>query len=244
MRAACVVAGWLLGGAVAQNLPATHTNYAQPASWDPALAWEPNAAEWYKDGWNGTARTLRFQPNVAVDMFAGRPFRLTLQDASSELWDVRLPLPGNIVAEVLGVNTDAAGVVHVDLMAAATAEAGDDSGYIVVGYPTTVAGTGQWYTQPVAVKLYAPGVATSRGAAGSAEAIDDSEWGWAGGFFIIFLVFDVTIVVGLIGHYAATYSTWQSPPEAKEEVVAAGIVPGGAGKSQMGAASAYSASVY
>ena len=249
MRAVGAVAGWLwLGSAAAQT-----TDYAEPASWAGAVGWEPNAAEWHRKGWNATARLLRFQPDVPVDVFAGRPFRLTLQDVPrGSLWSVRSvrdPLPSHLVAEVLGVAERVAGVVEIDLLAAATVQAGGDSGYLVVGYSTTRACSPtpcdpvtEYYTQPVAIKLYEPGEAISRGAAGSAAPIDDSEWGWAGRFFILFTVFDVSILVGLIGHYIYNIRTWDPPPESQEEPVGIGIGLPGGGKSQ-GAPSAQT-SVY
>jgi hypothetical protein len=220
-----------------------HTNYPAPNDWSTvagsggAIAvWEPDAGEWWRDGLNGTARSS-FQPDVSVDMFAGRPFRLTLQlneaATSSRQWKVREPLPG-IVREVLGINTQNAGQVHFDLLAADTVPA-DDSGYLVVGYTHAR----EWYTHPLAIKLYSSEQAVLR-QTGTSAPVDDTQFGFSGFFFWLFTACNILIVVGVGVHAAVNKSTWEIPPEAEDPDSHANLSGGdggGGGKSMLGAPS-------
>lgn len=193
-----------------------HTNYRPPDDWGTmsmsggsAAVWEPDAAQWWRDGLNGTVSNT-FQPNVPVDMFAGRPFRLTLEldeaATSSRQWKVRQPLP-DVVREVLGISRPYAGLVHFDLLAADVVPS-DDSGYLVVGYTHAR----EWYTQPVAIKLYESEQAVVR-QTGTSTPVDDTEIGFSGFFFILFCTCDVLIIVGLGSHYVLYRDTWKAPLE-------------------------------
>jgi hypothetical protein len=227
-----------LGVALAQP---GHTNYPAPNDWSTlagsggAMAvWEPDAGQWWRDGLNGTARST-FQPDVPVDMFAGRPFRLTLQlneaVTSSRQWKVREPLP-SIVREVLGVNTQIAGEVHFDLLAADTVPA-DAAGYLVVGYTHAR----EWYTQPLAIKLYSSEQAVLR-QTGTSTPVDDTQFGFSGFFFWLFTICNTLIIVGVGVHAVMNKSTWEAPPEAEDPNTPANPSGGSGGKSVRGAPSA------
>lgn len=249
--AAAIVAVVSTAQLVPAQLRGGHTNHPQPDDWDTlsrsvagvVAVWNPDAAEWYLDSLNGTARN-EFQPDMPIDMFAGRPFRLTLQlDATASSarrnWKVREPLPGIVrqvfegrTGEPLSGNTDNSGQVHFDLMAADTVPS-DDSGYLVVGFTHNH----EWYTQPVALKLYASEQAVIR-QTGSTAPIDDTQLGFAGFFFILFCTLNVMIVLGMCGHAVYHRDTWQAPPEAGDTAATpVGGSAGGGGKSLRGAPS-------
>jgi hypothetical protein len=238
MRACAAIVN-LVGMALAQP---GHTNYPAPNDWSRLAGvaggvvanWEPDAAEWWRDGLNGTARST-FQPDVPVDMFAGRPFRLSLQldeaATSSRQWKVREPLP-SVVREVLGVNTLNAGQVHFDLLAADVVPA-DDSGYLVVGYTHAR----EWYTQPLAIKLYASEHAVLR-QSGTSAPVDDTQMGFSGFFFFLFCFCNLLIIFGVGIHAAWHKDTWNPPPPPPQESAAsASQSGGGTGKSSRGAPS-------
>lgn len=182
-----------------------------------------------------------FQPSVTTEVLAGTPFRLSVKvdpSAADFEWEVREPLPQGIVDRYLG-KVRGADRMHFDLNpASALPAAGDPSGYLIVGYRNQ----GTWFTQPVALKLVTALSSEQERLEVDEELLGGTayqkEFSWRGFFFVLFVVLDITIAVGLAGHYYLEHDTWRSPPAAEGAAADPRV---GAGSSRAGGSRAVSA---